>query len=282
MCFLQTHYNPNLLNHDEKLIGRRSLWERSYDLYDGHPNDPLSSAQLSLFQTLAPRPSSADGKQSNGNAESFNGTNSNPAATPVRPPQPGFPSFGAHLNTTLDTTPRSSVAGSPGPEGTPGAPGTATPLAPGANGMMIFGGGSVAGGPPHIGGKSLLEQAEERDRTVPIMPLDRAIVESITHAAKGEEKKIRDFLSGIMVVGGGGLVSGFNHMLEEKMRILKPSKDYQIIISVPPRELDPQVIVWKGASVFGKLRGTNDSWIRQQEYDILGSRLLTYKCLWNF
>lgn len=117
---------------------------------------------------------------------------------------------------------------------------------------------------------------------MPIMPLDRAIVESITHAAKGEEKKIKDFLGGIMVVGGGGLVSGFNHMLEERMRALKPGKEYQIVISVPPRELDPQVICWKGASVFGKLRGTNDSWIRQNEYDMLGSRLLTYKCLWTF
>jgi actin-related protein 8 len=127
-----------------------------------------------------------------------------------------------------------------------------------------------------------MEQAEDRDRVVPIMPLDAAIVESITHAAKGEEKKIKDFLASIMVVGGGSLVSGFNHQLEERIRALKPSKDYQIIIGVPPRELDPMVIVWKGASVFGKLKISNDSWIRQNEYDILGSRLLTYKCLWTF
>lgn len=263
-----THYNPTLLDHSEKLRGRRSLWERSYDLYDGHPNDPLSTAQLQLFQSLAPRPPTPE-------------PSLNPSlTTPARPAQPGFPStFGMHLSTT--DTPRSSAAGSPVPEGTPNAAGSATPLQPG---MLIFnsGGGGSVGAPNNGSGRSPLELAEERDKIVPVMPLDRAIVESITHAAKGEEKKIRDFLSGIMVVGGGGLVSGFNHMLEEKMRALKPSKDYQIIIGVPPRELDPQVIVWKGASVFGKLRGTNDSWIRQNEYDMLGARLLTYKCLWTF
>lgn len=141
--------------------------------------------------------------------------------------------------------------------------------------------GSVTGNPISTG-PTPIELAEERDRTVPIMPLDLAIVESITHAAKGEEKKIKDFLAGIMVVGGGSLVSGFNHQLEERIRALKPNKEYQIIIGVPPRELDPMVIAWKGASVFGKLKISNDSWIRQSEYDILGNRLLTYKCLWTF
>ena len=53
-----------------------------------------------------------------------------------------------------------------------------------------------------------------------------------------------------------------------------------LTISSPPRELDPQVLVWKGASVFGKLTSTNEVWIKQSEYDILNSRVLPYKTLW--
>jgi actin-related protein 8 len=33
--------------------------------------------------------------------------------------------------------------------------------------------------------------------------------------------------------------------------------------------------------VFGRLKG-NDAWIAQRDYDMLGSRLLTYKCLWQY
>ncbi|KAL7273763.1 Actin-like protein arp8 [Rhizina undulata] len=265
-----THFNPTILDHEHKLQGRRTLFERSYDIYDGQPNDPTSTAQLSIYQTLSPRPSSSNGTEPNhlGNNNNF--------STPARPPLNAFNSY-SHLN-TVETTPHSSTAGSPVPEGTPNA-GSGTPFIMGPGGVPMA--GSVAGN-MLPSGPSPMELAEERDKIVPLMALDRAIVESINHAAKGEEKKIKDFLAGIMVVGGGSLVGGFNHFLEERIRTLKPSKEYQIIIGVPPRELDPQVIVWKGASVFGKLKGTNDSWIRIQDYDMLGSRLLTYKCLWSF
>lgn len=46
-------------------------------------------------------------------------------------------------------------------------------------------------------------------------------------------------------------------------------------------QIDPQVLVWKGASVFGKLKA-NDSWISGLEYERLGTRTLAYKCMWNY
>ena len=85
-----------------------------------------------------------------------------------------------------------------------------------------------------------------------------------------------------MVVGGGSLVSGFHGFLEERLHNLRPGYAKEIMIGTPPRDLDPQVVGWKGASVFGKLTGTNDSWIGQLEYDRLGSRLLAYKCMWVY
>ncbi|KAI9793149.1 MAG: actin-like protein arp8 [Piccolia ochrophora] len=250
------YFQPAIFDHSEKLRGRRKLIERSYDIYDGSPNDPFSSAQQSIYQALAPTPESVDP--------------SAPVATNGEGDGPTKPySLANRLNDKLDATPRSSVAGSPAPEenGTP-QPGAASTPAPGMNGTPTV--------PNPMAEK--IYSAEERDRILPILPLDTAILTSITHSAQADERKTRDFLGGIMVIGGGGAVPGFLTFLEERMRALRPAFAKEIMIGSPPRELDPQVIVWKGGSVFGKLQGTNDSWIGQMEYDRLGSRLLAYKC----
>ncbi|RPB20758.1 actin-like ATPase domain-containing protein [Terfezia boudieri ATCC MYA-4762] len=265
------YFNPKIFDHSYKLEGRRSLLERSYDIYDGKPDDPISTAQLTLYQ--ASRPSS------NGNASVNEVGADGGAATPVNSllltpaKAPTLNPF-SHINLeTTAATPRSSIAGSPAPEGTP-----------------IFGASTPAfnfGGPvpfSHVVpiGPTPLELAEERDKQVPVCPLDQAIVESITHASKGDEKKIKEYLGSIMIVGGGSQVAGLNHLLEERLRGMKRYSDFNVMVAPPPRELDPQVIVWKGSSVFGKLKSTNDSWIRAAEYDILGSRLLAYRCLWLY
>jgi len=166
----------------------------------------------------------------------------------------------------LDTTPRSSMAGSPAPEGngTPAPGGAATPAV------------GAIGGPAEAKSLAVIQ----RDSILPIIPLDAAILTSITHGARDDDRKTRDFLGGVMVIGGGSQFPGFYTYLEERMKELRPGFAKDIMIGTPPRELDPQVVVWKGGSVFGKLRGTNDSWIGRMEYDRLGSRLLAYKCMW--
>ena len=171
-------------------------------------------------------------------------------STPVKPSGLG------HLSHLIEDepTPRSSPAGSPAPDD------NSTPGPSGVNGPQ--------------------PDTEAQDRTVPVMPLDAAILVSITEAARGDEKKMRDFLGGIMVIGGGSKTYNFNAFLEARLRILKPELAKDVLIGQPPRELDPQVLVWKGGSVFGKLRGTNDSWIGGLEYDRLGTRVLNYKCMW--
>lgn len=50
----------------------------------------------------------------------------------------------------------------------------------------------------------------------------------------------------------------------------------------PPRELDPQIITWKGGSVYGRLKVVNEMWITQKDWDLLGSRCLYYKSLFNY
>lgn len=186
--------------------------------------------------------------------------------TPIRPPHRNNLS---HLMDDMDGTPRSSPAVSPAPEdiSTPQPGRDATPL-PGTNGN-----GATADG----------DNDKDRDlqeRTVPVMPLDAAILASIHEGARGDDRKMRDFLGGIMVIGGASKTHNFTAYLEQRLRALLPNFQKEILIGPPPRELDPQVLVWKGASVFGKLRGTNDSWIGRLEYDRLGARILNYKCMW--
>lgn len=46
-----------------------------------------------------------------------------------------------------------------------------------------------------------------------------------------------------------------------------------------PRELDPEVLVWKGASVMAKLEIAKDMWIGAKEWDQVGARLLRERAL---
>ncbi|KAJ5753639.1 uncharacterized protein N7511_007792 [Penicillium nucicola] len=246
-------FEPSIFDNEHKIDGRRTLIGRSADIYDGQANDPTSAAQSEILTAIAPPL-----PKSNGESQSVN-----VQATPSRPQHPTAIS----KLQELEGTPQSSVAGSPVPEatGTPQAGGTSTPAAAAPP--------SQTPRPPAV---------EERDDIMPIFPLDNAILTSIAHAARSDEKKMRDFIGGIMVVGGGSLTAGFHLFLEERLQALRPGFAKEIMIGTPPRDLDPQVVVWKGASIFGKLNTTNDSWIGRLEYDRLGPRLMAYKCMWAY
>ncbi|KAE8359875.1 hypothetical protein BDV27DRAFT_149201 [Aspergillus caelatus] len=239
------YFQPSIFDHSLKLNGRRNLISRSVDIYDGQPNDPTSAAQSELLTAIAPPISG----QANGDTQS---STLDMQSTPSRSQQVSALS---RLQ-EAEATPRSSVAGSPVPEV------TSTPQAGGA-GTPAVGGQSQSTSQPRA------PTVEERDDILPTFPLDSAILMSIAHAARSDERKMRDFLGGIMVVGGGSLINGFHSFLEERLQALRPGFAKEIMIGTPPRDLDPQVVVWKGASVFGKLSGTNDSWIGQLEYDRL-------------
>lgn len=291
------YFQPAIFGNDgDKLKGRRKLLPRSVDIYDGQQNDPTSAAQSEILTAIAPPLPEAD--LATAEEEKPSQTNGTTAAADVQ----ATPSR-SHLNVLsrvqdLEGTPRSSVAGSPAPETS-----TNTPSQQQQNGSTpIPGDKSASAGASGAGSASQqtssqqapqpLQQpppqprrtptVEERDDILPIYPLDRAILTSITHAARSDDKKMRDFLGGIMVLGGGSQIQGFHAYLEERLHVLRPAFAKEIMIGTPPRDLDAQVVVWKGASVFGKLSSTNDSWIGQLEYDRLGSRLLAFKSMWSY
>lgn len=251
-----------MFDNAEKLVGRRKLIDRSYDLYDSSPNDPISSAQATIYQMIGPPPTL------NGEVPAMTENGSNEINVQLTPNRQQPYSLLNRLN-DLDTTPRSSMAGSPAPEGngTPAPGGAATPAV------------ATNGGPTETN-DTKLASAILQDSILPIIPLDAAVLTSIVHGAREDDRKTRDFLGGVMVIGGGSQFPGFYTFLEERMKELRPEFAKDIMIGTPPRELDPQVVVWKGGSVFGKLGGNNDSWIGRMEYDRLGSRLLAYKCMW--
>ncbi|KAI9818676.1 MAG: actin-like protein arp8 [Thelocarpon impressellum] len=261
------YFQPSIFNNETKLRGRRKLIERSYDLYDGAPNDPISAAQITMYQAIG-MPLDAAAEVANGGSQATTA----PRQQPVN--------LLSRLNENLDNTPRSSVAGSPAPEsGTP-QPGAGV-ASPAANAPP----GTVPASQAHPNESKILA-AQQRDAVLPVYPLDAAILTSITAAAASpsgglDERKTRDFLGGIMVIGGGAsLIPGFHAQLEERVRAQRPAFGKEVMVGSPPRELDPMVVVWKGASVFGKLQGNNDSWVGQMEYDRLGGRCLAYKCMW--
>ena len=193
------------------------------------------------------------------------------ASTPQRPVPNPFNLLGRL--TENENTPRSSVAGSPGPEGngTPN-PERDTPMADadGQPSSLIF-------------RDPVLEKtrlAEARDSVLPVTPLDHAILESLAQGARGDDRKLRDFFGGIMLVGGASKTPGLREFIEARLRELRPNYGKEILVGPPPREFDPQVVAWKGGSVFGRLSGHgNDSWISRYEYDMLGARLLNNKCM---
>ncbi|MCJ1472670.1 actin-like protein arp8 [Lambiella insularis] len=241
-------FEPSIFDHSEKLRGRRKLIGRSEDLYDGSPNDPVSAAQSAVVQLINPQ---ALAQEPSANGDSNGGL---VASTPIRQTTNSFNRFN-------DSELPASALGSPAPEGD----GTPAPMGEGnLDGTLNTLGSSV------------------RDDVLPVIPLDEAILTSIVHGSRSDVKKERDFLGAVMVIGGGSQVPGFHTYLEERLKQRRPGYVKDIVIGMAPRELDPQGVIWKGASVFGKLRGTNDSWIGRMEYDRLGARLLAYKCMWAF
>lgn len=267
---LQGYYKPEIFSHVNKLHGRRSIIDRSYDLYDGSPNDPTSIAQsAALTFAAANLPECRSSEPPTQQAAT--------TATPGHKP-PSAPSFNfvARLN-DIEKTPHSSVANSPAPEGTPKAERAGSPT--GDDGDKPNGPSGGANDPV----SDRIRVAEESDRILPVMPLDAAIIASVRQGARGDDRKMRDFLGGVMVVGGGAKMPGFNAMLEIKLRESLPGFTKEILVGMPPRELDQQLVVWKGGSVFGRLSSSgNDSWVYQKEYEMLGSKLLLQKLMFGY
>ena len=69
-----------------------------------------------------------------------------------------------------------------------------------------------------------------RDDVLPVLALDTAILMSIGHGARHDERKTRDFLSSVMVVGGRAQIP------EERLKEARPRFVKDVVIGTPLRE----------------------------------------------
>lgn len=279
-------YDPSIFDNENKLDGRRKLIQRSYDAYDVDiPNDPLSQAQVSILTTIKPSLAQNDGPGPTSNGD---------ISTPMKEkPQFNFLNRLDSDHQNGSATPGTSNPGSPAPEGTNtpaavqfgangnGHAGSPAPFQFNLNGTSGHSGETPLPQNPFV--KTPHELAEERDSVLPIVPLDTAVITSIQHAAKGDDKKLRDLFGSIMVIGGGAKTPGFGPFLEGRLKAKMPYlAEKNILVGTSPREMDGQVVVWKGASVFAKLSATNDTWVGPLEWERLGARALHHKVAWNW
>lgn len=285
-------FEPSLFDNSDKLVGRHKIIERSYNAYDAEmPDDPTSSAQLAVLSSIKPTLSTT----ANSYAMYTNGNGNAEMSTPSRE-KPNPMNFFNRMDTDNGTSRVTSAANSPAPEG------ANTPVPSGA---FVFGANGANGGSPGPGNnpftnghgngtpnppqgmfidatsRTQKDLACERDAILPIAPLDVAIITSITHAARGDEKKVRDFFGGIMVIGGGAKTPGLGPALEERLKVRRPDLVDKVLVGTSPREMDGQVVVWKGASVYARMK-SHESWVGRVEFERLGGRVLHHKVLWNY
>lgn len=237
------YFYPRIFDLDGKLDSRYKLFSRSVDVYDGKPNDPISDAQINVSLGSI----CVWGKSY---IETF-----------AKPP-------------VAKGTPNSSTPGTPIPETTQTAQAKAA-----AHNAQIQ--------------SQLAAQARAADtvdmKEVPVIGLDYAIIESITQAGlKSAINSKQNFYESIMLVGGGAKFSGFDNLLADRLSMWRDNADPNnpvsgdISVMAIPREMDPELITWKGGSVLAKLKIVSEIWITAKDWEILGSRCLQYKALFVY
>lgn len=57
---------------------------------------------------------------------------------------------------------------------------------------------------------------------------------------------------------------------------------FPINILPPPHDMDPSMLTWKGGSVFSKIKLLEELNITKQDWNMLGNRILQYKCIFEY
>lgn len=249
--------DPSIFDNSRKLRGRRKLIEPSTDLFDDFRNDPVSEAQSMIIMSIVSDNNIDPNGVANGNGSngSYHGVSSHDGISALKKHLPANHAF----NLVKASEQSISNRDSPAVEGE----GTPMPTAAGEEQPK-----------PDTMAPCL------RDDVLPVVSLDTAILTSIMGAVKGDEKRFKDYLRAIAVVGGGIKTPGLDFALEVALLKWRPGADIRII--PPSKEIDPQVVVWKGASVQARVKTTNEYWISRLEWDRLGPRVLHHKCMWSW
>ncbi|KAI5123511.1 hypothetical protein M0805_006671 [Coniferiporia weirii] len=113
------------------------------------------------------------------------------------------------------------------------------------------------------------------------LPLDVAIFNSAR--AAGGDDRIRKYLQAVLIVGGGALTPGMAHALESRLQAIATPLVHnmeKVQIIPPPKDVDPRMLVWKGAAVLGKMDGVSDLWVTTADWKLFGMRALKERCFY--
>ncbi|KAF9316232.1 actin-like protein arp8 [Podila horticola] len=113
-----------------------------------------------------------------------------------------------------------------------------------------------------------------------LVALDVVVAQSISNCESEERSK--KLYGSIILVGGGGMIKGFDHVLEDRLFQALPATlttVEKVEVLPSPREMDPRLLVWKGGSVLGKLETAKELWIKPLEWELLGHKILRDRAL---
>ncbi|KAF9438414.1 actin-like protein arp8 [Entomortierella beljakovae] len=119
-----------------------------------------------------------------------------------------------------------------------------------------------------------------KDNFSSLVSLDVVVAQSISNC--GSEERSKKLYGSIILVGGGGMIKGFDRVLEDRLFQALPATlttVEKVEVLPSPRDMDPRLLVWKGASVLGKLETAKEMWIKPLEWDLMGRKILRDKAL---
>ncbi|KAG0209940.1 actin-like protein arp8 [Mortierella sp. GBA30] len=119
-----------------------------------------------------------------------------------------------------------------------------------------------------------------KDHFSSLVALDVVVAQSISNC--GSEERSKKLYGSIILVGGGGMVKGFDRVLEDRLFQALPATlttVEKVEVLPSPREMDPRLLVWKGGSVLGKLDSAKELWIKPLEWELQGRKVLRDKAL---
>lgn len=107
-----------------------------------------------------------------------------------------------------------------------------------------------------------------------ILGLDQAVLQSIDRCPNEDLK--RKMYGCILIVGGGMKFSGIGTWLQNRISLQIPYlyRAEQLDIITNPRDMDPAMAAWKGASIMSCLETAHELWIHAAEWETNGVRVL--------
>ena len=109
------------------------------------------------------------------------------------------------------------------------------------------------------------------------MGLDSAILWSIDQCPWDDLK--RKMYSCILVIGGGFKFHGVGTWLKNRLSLQIPYSHRPEVLDVVtrPKDMDPQMTVWKGAAIMSCLETAQELWISQREWTRFSVKILREK-----